>query len=354
MIRVFGAPHRYVQGPGALAALPEWTGRLGGRPLLLIDKAVRPLVEPALAGAYRGLPPVLEFAGEVTFAAIDALAAAGRARAPSVVVGIGGGKALDAGKAVARALGAAVATVPSIASNDAPTSKIFVVYDENHGLIGAEHLERNPDLVLVDTALIARAPARFLRAGIGDAIAKTFEAEAAAAAGANTMHGTPGLWTARLLAEGCYRTLRAHAAEALAAAGRGEPDAAFERVVEAAILLSGLGFENGGLSIAHAMTRGLTACPATAPALHGEHVAWGLLVQLLIERRAAAVLADLRGFYATTGLPLRLADLAGKPVGEADMALIAERSLAAPHARNTAYPPDMTALLSAMGELERM
>ena len=354
MPRIFGAPRRYVQGPDALAELPEWIERLGGKAYLVTDATVRELFTDRLAAAFgaNGVPPTGLMDGDITFATIDEMTAAARAASPSVVVGMGGGKALDMGKAVARELGAHVVTVPTIASNDAPTSKAIAVYDADHVLASVEHMPWNPDVVLVDTAIVAAAPARFLRAGIGDALAKKFEAEQARDAGALTMHGTRPLALAQVIADGCYDILRRDAMAALAAVDAGTPDEALERVVEAAILLSGLGFENGGLSVAHAMTRGLMAAPDTASALHGEHVAYALLVQLLLEPRPEAFIDDLIAFYDEAGLPRRLSALGMGARDPAQIETIVARTHAAPHTVNMPRSVDPAMIREAMAHLE--
>ena len=73
--------------------------------------------------------------------------------------------------------------------------------------------------------------------------------------------------------------------------------------------MSGLVFESGGLSISHGMTRGLSAVPGVASALHGHQVAYGLLVQLELERRDAGFMQDMRAFHRSAGLPLKLVEL---------------------------------------------
>ncbi|MFT5940151.1 MAG: glycerol dehydrogenase [Paraglaciecola sp.] len=50
---------------------------------------------------------------------------------------------------------------------------------------------------------------------------------------------------------------------------------ALEHIVEANTLLSGLGFESGGLAAAYAIDNGLTILPATHNYYHGEKVAVG-------------------------------------------------------------------------------
>ncbi len=228
--------------------------------------------------------------------------------------------------------------LPTVASNDAPTSSLIVVYDENHRVAEARRMRRSPNAVIVDTRIIARAPARFLRAGIGDGLSKTFEArQCAISGGMNFFDGRPTL-AAQALADRCWEILRADAEAALAACEAGEPDEAMERVVEAAVLLSGLGFENGGLSLTHALLRGLTAEPELAGRLHGELVAYALLVQVELEEHPAEVLTDLRGFHRRIGLPCSLADLGRPEATEALGLRVAEAALGAAYARNFQRP----------------
>ena len=217
--------------------------------------------------------------------------------------------AIDAGKAVSIILGARLVVVPTIASSDAATSRGAVIHDAEDDFVAVERLTWNPDVVLVDTAVIAQAPAKFLRWGIGDALSKIFEARACQAAGGRNAHGSAAPIAAMALAQACYDTLRRSAVAALQAVERGQPDLALEDVVEAALLLSGLGFESGGLSIAHTVALALASHPATRRAAHGEQVGYGLLVQLALDSEDPARLQDIWGFLGEVGLPRRLADL---------------------------------------------
>jgi glycerol dehydrogenase len=318
MIRVFGAPRRYVQGPGALDRLGQLTADLAARPVVVVDADVLPRVQDALQAAFaerRHL--ILPFRGEVTRAAIGELVAQAEAIEADAVVGIGGGKALDASKGVAKGLALPFIAAPSIASNDSPTARSMAIYDEQHALVAIENLTESPVLVIADTALIVAAPARFLRAGIGDAIAKKFEAERAFADGAmNFFDGRPPR-TALAIADHCNRTLREHGVAAMAAAEAHQADEAFEAVVEANILMSGLAWENGGLSYAHAVVRGLVKARGAAAAAHGDHVAYGTLVQLAIEDRDDAFILELMRFYRQVGLPSSLPEL-GMDAPQAD------------------------------------
>lgn len=333
---VFGSPRRYVQGPGAAAGLGAELMRLGRSAIFVAEDGIWRTVSVQVVESCKQAGVTgrhLRFGGEVTRAEIDRLHAACASEAPGIVVAIGGGKAIDAGKALCARLGARMVTMPTIASNDSPTSHIFVIYDEDHRLVAVERMAANPDLVIVDTAIVAQAPAILLSAGIGDAVVKQFEVEQCRRAGGSNVFGGTGSVAALALARACYDTLRRDGAAALAAVARGVPDPALESAVEACVLMSGLAFESGGLSICHAMTRGLSAVKGPAQALHGLQVAYGLLVQLELERREAEFVDDMRGFFAATGLPVSLAEL-GFDGTQADLATIAELTCRAPHTRN--------------------
>ena len=119
-------------------------------------------------------------------------------------------------------------------------------------------------------------------------------------------------------------------------------------------MLSGLCFENGGLSIAHAMTRGLTALPETAHELHGLQVAYGLLIQLQLENRPAGLVNELRQFYSQTGLPLHLRDLGLEQAATPEqIRTIATQTLTAPYIVNferSLEAGDLVAALEAVAD----
>ena len=345
-IRILGGPRRYIQGPGALAMLQETSRELGARAVLVAD----PLAWRQEAAHFAWLAPdaVLAFGGEITAAEIDRLAAGAAGRRADVVIAFGGGKAIDAAKGVALAHGLPIVVAPSIASNDAPTSRVIVVYDAQHRIAGIRRLQANPDVVIADTRIIARAPRRFLAAGIGDALSKTFEASACHAAGGLNFHGGRPPLAALALARACHETIRGQGLAALAAVDAKTPDAALEDVVEACILMSGLGFESGGLSLAHALTRGFAAHPATAHALHGEVVAFGAIAQRVQEEHPETEIRDMIRFVRACGLPASLAELGLADACDEDLARIVEPTLGAPYVRHLAAPPDARRLAAVL------
>ncbi len=319
----FGGPARYVQGPGVLGRLGELTIDIGRRLLIVADADVLAILGPRLEAAVPDQAArILPLAGEVTAAAIADLAEAGRDFAADLVVGIGGGKALDAAKGAAKALKLGFVAAPSIASNDSPTARSMAIYDESHTLVAIDTLSESPRLVLADTEVIAAAPPRFLIAGIGDAIAKKFEAERAAADGSGNFFDGHASLTGLAIADACYRTLRAYGAAAVASARAHRTSTAFEAVVEANILMSGLAYETCGLSYAHAVVRGLSKARGAADTIHGVQVAYATLVQLALEDRDDDLIIDLMTFLRQVQLPVRLADLGMNDPSEAEIAEI--------------------------------
>lgn len=354
-VKVFGAPGRYLQGAGALSAMGEYLARVGRTCALVADRAVMDLVGARIVELCRAsgisCEPA-EFSGEITPAEIDRLARSVDPGSLDFVIGCGGGKGIDAGKAVAHALGVRVVTIPTAASNDAPTSKNYVLYDADHRLLRVEHLPANPDVVIVDTEIVARAPVRLFTAGIGDAVVKKFEVAQCDEAGGPNMFGGRVPRAAVALAGLCYDILRTHAVAALEAVRVGRVTEDVERVVEATVLHSGLGFESGGLSISHAMTRGLSAVHGARDALHGHQVAYALLVQLALERRSREFVDDIRGFYRSVELPTSLSALGMPRASDDDIARIAEATMTAPHVRNFRESVDAAALADAIRAVE--
>jgi len=332
MLKIFCSPSRYVQGPEASRSLAQQMAHLGiaERPLVIVSDAVRKQLEPVLNESFAAASvgfDLIDFGGECSAAEIERCQRAAERNGAGSIVGAGGGKALDTARAVASALNLPVVCMPTIAASDAPCSALSVVYSPQGIFERCQFYKRNPDLVLVDTSVIARAPERYLVAGMGDALATWFEAETTQRACKPNQVGGADTRVAIAIARLCYDTLLADGAMALEAARQHVVTPALERIVEANVLLSGLGFESGGLAVAHAVHNGLTALPETHAFLHGEKVAFGTLVQLVLEGRDSQEINEVLGFCAAVGLPVTLAQLGLDHLSAERARIVAERSL---------------------------
>lgn len=324
---VFAAPGKYIQGRGAIGRLGEILEQLGSsKPLILQDPIVQEIMGDSLKGL-QGATPV-EFGGECSPEEIDRVADTAREADADAIVGIGGGKTMDAAKSVAHPASLPLVIVPTIASTDAPTSSLSVVYDEEGAFLEYRFFERNPSAVIVDTGIIARAPVRFLVAGIGEGLSTYFEANASSKTRKQTMAGGAPTLAAVTLARLCYDTLLEHGLAARLAVEQGAVTPAVEMVVEANTLLSGLGFESGGLAAAHSIHNGLTALEGTHHFWHGEKVAFGVLSMLMLEGQPAEVVEEVVDFCLKVGLPVALEDIGLEGVSREELEKVAEAACA--------------------------
>jgi glycerol dehydrogenase len=322
-------PGRYVQGYDAFQSLGDEMARFGQRAMLLADPYV---YDHLLSGFLPAMQSKLSvwverFTGECSDEEIERLAGSARDKV-EVIVGVGGGKTLDTAKSVAFNLKVPVIIAPTVASTDAPCSALAVIYTPDGQFKRYLFLPNNPNVVLVDSRVVAQAPVRFLVSGMGDALATWFEAEACRIKYAGNMTGKVGSMTAYALARLCYDTLLTYGVQARTACAAGIVTPALEKVIEANTLLSGLGFESGGLAAAHAIHNGLTVLPETHPYFHGEKVAIGTLASLFLTGKEPEVIDEVYDFCEAIGLPTTLAEIGLGDVSDADLMKAAEMACA--------------------------
>ncbi|MBK0331415.1 glycerol dehydrogenase [Brachybacterium sp. MASK1Z-5] len=326
-LSVLASPSRYVQGKGALDELGTHLAALGRNPLIVADDTVWGLfsqqVTDALAAA--DLPATrVGFERFATPEAVDSLVDVIAAGGHDVIVGLGGGSTIDAAKASGHLARIRWASVPTAASSDAPTSSLAVIYTADGEFVEYRFFPRNPDLVLIDTQVVAHAPVRFLAAGIGDALATWLEARATRRGTADAMAGGRPTCAGTALAELSWDILWENALPALDAVAAHVVTPALEAVVEANTLLSGLGFESGGLAAVHAIHNGLTAAPQTHGLTHGQKVNIGSLAQLILEGATTEEIEDFIAFTTQVGLPNTLTEIGLSPEDRDEIEAVAE------------------------------
>jgi len=319
-------PGKYIQGAGAADELSGWAGRYGKKALVIGSPSSFDKIIPRILSAMQeSLPVVAEkFERECSDEEIARLKAAAQRESCDVVIGVGGGKTLDTAKGVAHEMNVPVIIAPTIASTDAPCSSLSVIYRPDTGRIKRVlTMRRNPDVVLVDTRIIADSPERFLVAGMGDALATWFEAESCRLKHAKNMVRAHSSMTAQTLARLCYETLLEYGVAARAACRQHVVIPALEHVVEANTLLSGVGFESAGLAAAHAIQDGLNALDKEHMSYHGEKVAFGTLASLFLTDKSATMIDEVYSFCESVGLPTTLTDLGLSGLSDADLGKIA-------------------------------
>ena len=330
-VKTFEAPGDYVQGRGVAAELGTYAEPLGERALVFADDTVMPLVEPAvesLREAGIGVTTA-RFDGECSAEAVESLVERARDADADFVVGAGGGKANDAGKAVADELGVGAVSLATVAATDAPTSAIAVMYTEYGEWADYRFTDRHPELVVVDTELVANAPTRLFTSGIADALSTWYEVDASYRRDGTNMARFPGRPTrlAHAIAGLAADVIHDHGVAATRAVERGAVTDAVEAVVEANVLLGGLGFENGGVAAAHSVHNGLTKAGVHG-ATHGEKVNFGVLTQLLLEGKPDDEIESFVAFSRRLDLPLTFSALGLPDPDEATVETVARAAMA--------------------------
>ena len=309
--RVMVAPAKYIQGPGVLQNVAGYLAQLGWQRVGILASARGHASQAGEVAERLAQTDVVcvqaTFRGECSVEAVTEHSAALGDEQIDGLVALGGGKCVDAGKCVAHRLGVPLVVIPTLASNDAPCSAVSVMYTPAGVAAGAEFFPLNPTMVIVDTQVVAAAPERYLVAGMGDAMATWYEAKVCMEnPAARTVVGARPTLTACAMGELCAHTLFEQGVSACAQVAAEDVGEALEAVVEANTLLSGVGFESGGLAAAHGYAQGFTVVPTVEHNyLHGEMVALGVLSQLVMQQQMAEA-QRVAEFFVNIGLPVHL------------------------------------------------
>ena len=333
MSRIFLSPSRYVQGAGAIAEIGIHAARMGANALFTGGKTALNMCSSTVEACLKDnkIDCVTEvFNGECSDKEISRLVGVAKANGTDLVIACGGGKVIDTAKVVGNEIKAPIIIVPTIAATDAPCSALSVIYSEDGVFERYCILPKNPDCVLVDTTLIANAPVELLVSGMGDALATYWEADTCArSCKPNVLTGAcPPTLSSLALSRLCYDTLLEYGLQAKLAVEKKSVTPAVEAIVEANTLLSGLGFESGGLAGAHAVHNGLTVLEASHDNFHGQKVAFGLITQMVMEGRPSKDVDQVLSFCLSVGLPVCLEDLGVSGPSRENIRKVAEATTA--------------------------
>ncbi len=347
-LKVLMAPLRYVQGPHALLQMGEQLQVLGIRnPLILASPSARKAVGPAIT---RGLEAqriafaFCDFQGACTWKEVERVKNCCIEGKHDALINCGGGKCLDTGRCAAAGaamnvekmppevfpeFGAGVPciNVPTVAATDASTSAVSLVYTEQGTLEATMVFPTNPTMVFVDTDVIAKSPVRLLVAGMGDALATYFEADMSYRTSSPSIQTrAQSTRTAQALARLCFDLLMDFGVQAKTEAEAKVAGPGLEAIAEANVLLSGLGFESGGLCASHAVGHAFHHIPQffREPRYHGELVAFGTLTQLILEQRKPEFLDMIFDFCRKIGLPTTFEELTLQNVTDEALLTVAD------------------------------
>ncbi|WP_438824204.1 iron-containing alcohol dehydrogenase family protein [Bacillus sp. JJ1562] len=324
---VHGAPSEYIVSEGILDILEEKLAERSYRKILFVHGI------KSWEAAKEYIPEFHEiqfeqysYSGECSINEIDSLSSFIKRKSFDAVIGIGGGKVLDLVKAASYLSQKPYVLIPTLASNCAPWTPISVIYDERGAFIRYDIYPNNASLVLIEPKIIVKAPIEMLIAGIGDTLAKWYEADVQMS---KIKDKSVPVLISHFSARQCKDLLVNHAEAAIDAAKNGVLNADFIKVVETIIALGGMvggfGDHYGRIAGAHSIHNGLTVLEETHSALHGEKVAYGILVQLILENKLDEI-KELLPLYKKLGLPVSIKDLGVTDVLDESINRVAEKS----------------------------
>lgn len=331
--KIFGSPGRYIQGYNELCNLAEYVSWMGKNFLVIISpngkKRFGDSITESFKNSGRGLF-FAEFNGECTRKEVNRISEIAKEKQCESVIAVGGGKILDTARAVANKDDAnlRVIIVPTIASNDASTSALSALYKDDGSLDEIIFFKRNPDVVLVDTKILIEAPIRYFIAGIGDALSTYFGARVCVEGYRKNYLDGYFTQSSYNLARLSYEIILKDGLQAKLAAEQKRVTKAFENVIEATVLLSGLGFESNGISADHSILFGFMELTHREHALHGEYVSFCTMAMLVLEGRPKEEIHEIMKLCLDLGLPMTLDDLNLGDITEEELQIVGKRTCA--------------------------
>ena len=307
-------PGAYFQGKDALEEFAEHTMCYGRSFLFVGSKSALRVSKEKLAHSFSGTDAQIQFeltSGVPCASEIQRVTKLAADSGAQVLCAIGGGGVMDIVRSAAMDLGRAMVMIPTAAASDAPCTFVSVLYSENgQEIVGDRIFHKCPDLVYVDTTIVAQAPVRLLVSGMGDALATWYEMESCAGSGLEMSI------TAVALCRICRELILENGIMARLAAENHIVIPALERVIEANCFLSGIGGVNTGCSGAHGFGDYLSSLPGGHDYMHGERVMVGLVIQLILEGYQEQEIRRVIRFGRKVGLPVSVAELFEEPIEE--------------------------------------
>lgn len=312
MKKIFTAPNRYIQGYGIVEEFGKLISHLGSKPFILGGKTAISIIKNSVSKSVEENAMKCKFAvfnGTGSRSDVAGLVEKANDFGTDLIVGAGGGLAIDTAKAVTYEMDLPLVILPTVASTDAPCSAGAVQHTDDHQFDRVIALKKNPDVIIVDSKIIAEAPTRFFVAGMGDALSTWFEAQTCSKSGAKNSSGAMATATGLTTAKLAYDILLEYGVAAKLAVEQNVVTPAVEMVIEANTLLSSIGFENCGLAAAHSIAAGLGVLKGAETCLHGELVGFGTIVSLVLEDSPGDEIKEVIEFCQAVGLPITLEQL---------------------------------------------
>lgn len=322
---VRGAPQTYECKEGILKELEDMlTERTITKCLIIHGEKSLHAAKPFLPSFQTVRVQYEKYRGECSLSEISRIQDIVQKEEYEAVIGIGGGKVLDLTKAVGTETKVPVILVPTLASSCAAWTPLSVYYTDEGQFIYYRYHTESANMVLIEPQIILQSPVEYFIAGIGDTLAKWYEADVLI----RDLKERPlAVDIAYYSAKTCEQVLFDLSSQAVEDQKNGVLSSAFIKVVETIIMAGGMvggyGDSFGRIAGAHSVHNGLTQIEETHHLLHGEKVAYGILVQLVLEGKWEDV-SKLIDLYQKLRLPYSLSDLRLNVTDQEKIAIVAE------------------------------
>ncbi len=347
----------YSVGPEAYQDVAAICAPFGRRILLLGGSRALAAGADRLAQALKGsaleIVDVQVYGEDCTMANIHRWAAHAKAVGADMIFGMGGGRALDTAKGAASESALPLFTFPTIAATCAGMTKLSVIYWENGSLDHFAYADRPPRHCFIDLEILAKAPAEYLQAGMGDTIGKFFECHFSARNDRPEHSSALG----REISNMCYEPLREHGGQALADCRKDRVSLALEQAALAIIVSTGLvstlvlDLYNG--AVAHSTYYGMVTIPGFDEThRHGNVVAYGVLVQLMVDGDREKAL-EVKEFLQSIGIDTTFREMK-VPLDREFMAPVLKAIVNAPDMKHIPYPITEDMIFQAMEAVEAL
>lgn len=310
-IKLIRAPHKYLQGAYAMESFYKETKELGESFLFIASESGYKYCKESIEKSFGESDAKRRyeiFGGISSVSEIEKMQQIVEEDDIDVVVGLGGGSAIDTAKATAYYSNRPVVILPTIVATDAPCTGLSVIYNDDGSFNKYIFYPNNPDIVIVDSNIIVNAPVKFIVAGMGDALATYFEWRAAKRTGSLSLEQGGISNAAGALCTLCFETLLEYGLQAKLAVERKIVTPAVDAIIEAATYLSGVGADNGGLAAAHSIYNGVSGIEGNE-SMHGDVVAYGTIAQLILEGANQDEIDKVIEFCYSVGLPITLKEI---------------------------------------------
>ncbi|MGX9417875.1 iron-containing alcohol dehydrogenase family protein [Vibrio sp. WJH972] len=348
---VLSFPATFYRGNGSIERLKDVVEKFGSRAFVIGGQRALEATMPLIDSRDLGLDVVdtMWFGGECTYKNADQLISVIRGHSVNFIIGVGGGKSMDTCKLVAEKVGLPLVVIPTIAATCAAVAALSVIYDDKGHYLDFHDLKQAPDVVILDPQIIAKAPARWLSAGLGDTLAKLYEYRVVEKSNPDCSLNMSASHNSQL----CFDVIAKYGGEAIQSLENEQPSFALEQVMDAIFIYAGftsiMGVGNH-VAAAHGLYNGFTVIDKTRHFGHGLLVGYGNLCLLALENRSDDEIVSAIELAKACGVPTSLSSIAD--LTKSELQQVVDAAIDTPDIQDMPFTMTSQDLISAMERVD--